>query len=190
LHGASDQVRSTLSARITRDRYALPEIIMSDHTAPDAWRSILASSINWKQAHATFDDAVADFPAELRGCRPDHFPHSAWELVEHIRLAQADLISFMRDASYSAPRWPDDYWPSSQGPRDSSEWDSSIANVKRDRTELEATATDPALDLTSTIPWSEGRTYLRTILVATDHMSYHVGQLIAVRQLLGAWPAA
>lgn len=156
--------------------------------APDAWRPIVASSIDWKQAHATFDDAVADLPSELRGRRPDHFPHSAWELVEHIRLAQSDLISFMRNPSYEAPKWPDGYWPSEQAPSNSDEWENSIAAVGNDRAELQAITTDPALDLTSNIPWAKDRTYLRTILVATDHMSYHVGQLIAVRRLLGAWP--
>lgn len=156
---------------------------------PDSWRSIVASSIDWRQAHATFDDAVADLPAELRGRRVEHFPHSAWELVEHIRLAQADLIAFMRDSSYEAPAWPDDYWPSTQAPRDSDEWENSIAAVRNDRTELHAITTDPTLDLTANIPWSKDCTYLRTILVATDHMAYHVGQLIAVRRLLGAWPA-
>lgn len=162
-------------------------------TAPPAqpapWRAILASSIDWRQAHATFDDAVANLPVELRGRRPEHFPHSVWELVEHIRLAQADLVAFMREASYEAPKWPEGYWPSNAAPRDADEWDNSIAAVKNDRAALQTIAMDPALDLTSDIPWAKDRTYLRTIFVATDHMSYHVGQLIAVRRLLGAWPA-
>lgn len=150
---------------------------------------MVASSLDWREAHATFDDAVAGLAAELRGRRLEHFPHSAWELVEHIRLAQADLIAFMRDSSYEAPTWPDDYWPSEPAPRDSGAWDESIAAVRRDRAELKAIAADPTLDLTTKIPWSDGQTYLRTILVAVDHTAYHVGQLIAVRQMLGAWPA-
>jgi len=157
-------------------------------TAP--WRTIVASSLDWREAHATFDDAVTGMSAELRGRRPEHYPHSAWELVEHIRLAQADLIAFMQNASYTAPKWPDDYWPSEPAPPTATAWDESIAAVRRDRAELKAIATRPTLDLTATIPWGDGQTYLRTILVAVDHTAYHVGQLIAVRQMLGAWPAA
>lgn len=162
---------------------------MIEETAPTPWRSIVASSLDWHEAHATFDDAVAGLAAELRGRRPEHFPHSAWELVEHIRLAQADLIAFMRDSSYKAPTWPDDYWPSEPAPRDSRTWDDSIAAVRRDRAELKAIATDPTLDLATGIPWGNGQTYLRTILVSVDHTAYHVGELIAVRHMLGAWPA-
>ena len=163
---------------------------MPERHTPDSWRAIIASSIDWKQAHATFDDAVADLQPEFRGRRPEHFPHSAWELVEHIRLTQADLIMFMRDASYKTPAWPDEYWPAKQAPRDSDEWENSIAAARNDRAELKAIATDPKLDLMSMIPWSDNRTYLRTILLAIDHSAYHVGQLIAVRRMLDAWPTA
>ena len=154
----------------------------------DPWRAIVASSIDWGEAHATFDDAVAGLSAELRGRRPAHYPHSAWELLEHIRLAQADLIAFMQNASYTGPKWPDDYWPSKPAPPTDTAWDESVAAVRRDREELKAIATRSTLNLTATIPWGDGQTYLRTILVATDHTAYHVGQLIAVRLMLGAWP--
>jgi hypothetical protein len=154
----------------------------------DPWRAIVASSLDWREAHASFDDAVAGLSTELRGRRPDHYPHSAWELVEHIRMAQADLISFMQNSSYTAPKWPDDYWPSRPAPPTATAWDESIAAVRRDRDELKTIAAGSALDLTTTIPWGDGQTYLRTILVAIDHTAYHVGQLIAVRLLLGAWP--
>ena len=162
---------------------------MSKENTPAPWRATIASSLDWHEAHATFDDAVAGLSAELRGRRPEHFPHSAWEVVEHIRITQADLVAFMRDSSYKAPTWPDDYWPSEPAPRDSSTWDESIAAVRRDRAELKAIATDPTLDLTTKILSGDGQTYLRTILLAVDHAAYHVGQLIAVRRMLGAWPA-
>ncbi len=161
---------------------------MSKQAEPDAWRHILASSVDWAEAHAGFDDAVASLSEELRGRRPERYPHSAWELVEHIRMAQADMILFMRDKSYTAPKWPNDYWPSRLAPRDADEWDNSIAAVRHDRAELKTIATDPTLDLTATIPWGNGQTYLRSILVSIDHTAYHVGQLIAVRRILGAWP--
>lgn len=163
---------------------------MNNTNDTDPWRTIVASSLDWHEAHATFDDAVAGLAAEFRGRRPEHYPHSAWELVEHIRFTQADLIAFMTNASYSAPKWPDNYWPFEPAPLTTTAWDESITAVRRDREELKTIATRATLDLTTKIPWGDGQTYLRTILVAVDHTAYHVGQLIAVRLLLGAWPAA
>jgi len=163
---------------------------MTSEHATDSWRDIVASSLDWHEAHATFDDAVAGLSAELRGRRPDHYPHSPWELVEHIRITQADLIAFMQNASYTAPDWPADYWPPDPAPPSADDWDQSIASVRRDRAELQAIATRPSLDLSAKIPWGDGQTYLRTILVAVDHAAYHVGQLITVRRMLDAWPAA
>ena len=162
---------------------------MNKDNAPESWRAIVASSLDWREAHATFDDAVAGLSAELRGRRPAEFPHSAWELLEHIRMAQADLLAFMQNSSYTAPKWPDDYWPADSAPPHDRAWDESIAAARRDRKKLKAMVTDPKLDLAANIPWGDGQTYLRTILVAVDHTSYHVGQLIEVRRLLGAWPA-
>jgi hypothetical protein len=162
---------------------------MPEENTPDPWRAVVASSLDWHEAHATFDDAVAGLSAELRGRRPDHYPHSAWELVEHIRFTQTDLVAFMRDASYNAPVWPDQYWPSNPAPPSAKAWNQSIAAVRRDRAQLKAIAMRSTVDLTTKIPWGEGQTYLRTILVAVDHSAYHVGQLIAVRILLDAWPA-
>lgn len=153
-------------------------------------RAIIASALDWKQAHATFDDAVAGLKVELRGKRPEHYPHSAWELVEHLRRAQADLLEFMTNASYAPPKWPDTYWPIEAEPPTAKAWDESIAAVQHDRQAIKELATRPTLDITAAIPWGDGQTYLRTILVAIDHAAYHVGQLIAVRILLGAWPAA
>ena len=153
-----------------------------------AVRSIVASALDWDQAHATFDAAVANLPKELRGKRPDNFPHSAWELVEHIRIAQDDLADFMERADYHQIKWPDDYWPKDPAPPNDSAWDESIAAVLRDREHVKEIAMRPAIDFAAKIPWGTGQTYLRTILVAVDHTAYHVGQIIAVRKLLGAWP--
>ncbi len=160
---------------------------MSTNTST-AVRRILASSLDWDQAHATFDAAVANLPSALRGKRPDNFPHSVWELVEHIRIAQDDLADFMERADYHRVKWPDDYWPKDPAPPSDAAWDESIAAVLRDREHLKQIAMRESIDLTANIPWGEGRTYLRTILVAVDHTAYHVGQILAVRKLLGAWP--
>lgn len=160
---------------------------MSGDSGSDV-RSIVASSLDWDQAHATFDAAVANLPKDLRGRRPDKFPHSVWELVEHIRIAQDDLADFMERADYHQVKWPDDYWPKSPAPPSDAAWDESLAAIVRDRDHIKEITMRPTVDFAARIPWGTGQTYLRTILVAVDHTAYHVGQIIAVRKLLGAWP--
>lgn len=157
-------------------------------TNEQAVRAIIASALDWQEAHATFDAAVANFPAHLRGTRPPNFPHSGWELLEHIRIAQEDLADFMQRADYHVIKWPDDYWPKSPEPPSEAAWKESIAAVLRDREHIKEIAMRPSIDLAAKIPWGTGQTYLRTVLVAVDHTAYHVGQIIAVRRLLGAWP--
>ena len=151
------------------------------------WREIVASSLDWEQAHASFHTAVERMPAPLRGRRPKNFPHSVWELVEHIRLAQADLFEFMTNPRYAAPKWPDDYWPTSPNPPSNAAWTRSVNDFRRDCARLKRFTAKKEVDLTRKIPWGSGQTYLRTILVTMDHTSHHVGQIIAVRRLLGAW---
>ena len=156
----------------------------------DGARSIVAAAVDWEQAHVSFDRAVADVPTGLRGRRPAGYPHAPWELLEHIRLAQADLVAFMEDPAYVAPAWPAGYWPASPGPPTGAAWEESVEAVRRDRERVRAIAERATLDLTAPIPWGDGQTYLRTILVLVDHTAYHVGQLVAVRRLLGAWSGA
>jgi len=151
-------------------------------------RSIIARSLAWEEAHATFDAAVANLDSDLRGKRPGNFPHSVWELVEHIRIAQEDLADFMERADYHQYKWPDEYWPTTPAPANDAAWDASIAAVLHDREHLKEIAMRPSIDLTAKIPWGTGQTYLRTILVSVDHTAYHVGQILAVRKLLDAWP--
>ena len=151
-------------------------------------RAIVARSLEWEEAHATFDAAVAGLAPELRGKRPGNFPHSVWELLEHIRIAQEDLADFMERADYHQYKWPDEYWPTNPAPASDSAWDDSIAAVLRDREHLKEIALRPTIDLTGKIPWGTGQTYLRTILVSVDHTAYHVGQILVVRKFLGAWP--
>lgn len=155
----------------------------------DSWRTIIASALDWEEAHAKFDSAIANLPPELRGLRPDRFPHSIWELVDHIRRAQHDLLDFCRNPNYQAPAWPRDYWPGTPAPPCDADWEECIATYHRDNAALAAFTTDVHRDLTAKIPHGTGQTYLRTVLVAIDHTSCHVGQIIAVRRLLGAWPA-
>jgi len=155
--------------------------------AANGWRAIVASSLDWEQAHARLGKAIDGLPAALRGKRPDGTPHSVWELVEHIRLGQFDLLEFCRNPRYHEPKWPDDYWPGAPTPASETAWTESVAGIRRDREAFEKFITEADVDLTAKIPHGTGQTYLRTILVALDHTSYHVGQIILVRRLLGAW---
>ena len=151
------------------------------------WRAIVASALDWEQAHATFDAAVKDLPAALRGRRPRNFPHSVWDIVEHIRLAQEDLLDFMTNPRYVAPAWPDDYWPKSPAPPTRTAWAKSLKAIRRDCRKLQKLTQKRSLDLTRRIPWGQGQTYLRTILVVLDHTSYHTAQIVDVRRLHADW---
>jgi uncharacterized damage-inducible protein DinB len=160
-------------------------------TEKQDWRAIVASSLDWEQAHAKLESAVKGLAPPLRGQRPESYPHSVWELLEHIRITQRDLLDFCQDPDYEETlAWPKDYWPPTPEPPTTEAWDGSLESCRRDREALAHFATASKIDLTSKIPRGTGQTYLRTILVAVDHSSYHVGQIVSVRRLLGAWPAA
>jgi hypothetical protein len=150
-------------------------------------RDQLADALGWHEAHATFDDAVEGLSPDLRGRRPPGFPHSPWELVEHLRLAQHDLLDFCRNPAYQAPSWPDGYWPQDAAPPGPRAWDESLRAYCDDRRAFQELVRNPAITLENRIPHGEGQTYLREVLLAIDHAAYHVGQLIAVRRALGAW---
>jgi len=154
----------------------------------DAVRDHLVRLLSWQEAHAGFDKAVADLPPAARGGCPPGFDHSPWELLEHIRIAQDDLLDFCVNPKYVHERaWPDDYWPRTRGPRDEAAWSESIAACLRTRESLQRVAMEVE-DLTKSVPTGdEKQTYLRAILIAADHAAYHVGQLVAVRRALGVW---
>jgi uncharacterized damage-inducible protein DinB len=159
--------------------------------AKEDWRAIVASSLDWEQAHAKLEDAVKGLAPPLRGRRPAAYPHSAWELLEHIRITQRDLLDFCQNPEYEEKlAWPHDYWPPTPEPPAPDAWDKSIGDYRRDREALARFTIESKVDLTGKIPRGTGQTYLRTILVAVDHASYHIGQIVSVRRLLGAWPAA
>jgi len=155
--------------------------------ASDALRGQLSRLLEWEDAHRGFDAAVADIPADSRGRRPEGLPYSPWELVEHLRLAQRDILDFCRDPDYREPESMDEYWPGGAEPPSAVAWDDSVAGFRADRAALQALAADPGIDLAAEVPWGSGQTYLRELLLVADHGAYHVGQLIAVRRLLGIW---
>ncbi|HTK28775.1 MAG TPA: DinB family protein [Vicinamibacterales bacterium] len=151
-------------------------------------REQLVRILSWKEAHVGFDKAVADLPRDKRGAHAAGFEHSVWQLVEHLRIAQADILDFCVNPAYvQAMTWPDDYWPKSPAPADAHAWDQSLASYRHDRDRLAALARETP-DLYALVPAGKGtQTYLRGILLAADHGSYHVGQIVAVRRAIGAW---
>jgi len=152
-----------------------------------ALREHLVKLMKGGQAHADFDTVIKGIPEAVRGKRPKGCPHSPWELLEHMRIAQWDILNFSRDAKHVSPPWPAGYWPSSPAPSSSSAWSKS---VKAFRTDLEAMCDlvqNPATDLYAKIPHGDGQTILREALLVADHNSYHIGQIVLVRRLLGAW---
>ncbi|PYP32757.1 MAG: ABC transporter [Gemmatimonadetes bacterium] len=153
----------------------------------DALRTHLKRLLSWGDAHADLDAAVADLPPNVRGVTPPGLPYSPWQLLEHIRLTQADILAFCERPDYHEPHWPDDYWPRPAAPPDAKAWDASIAAFHRDRAALERMIADPACDLFAKVPAGTGQTFLREFLLVADHTAYHVGQLVAVRRLLGQW---
>lgn len=155
-----------------------------------SWQEIVASSLDWNQAHVTLDDALKGLSRAGRAKRPDGYPHSVWQLVEHIRIAQHDLLDFMRNPDYSHDlKWPDDYWPRDPAPANDEVWDTNLEQLRLDREALKAFTISGTPDMTEKIPHGSGQTYLRTVLVAVDHAAHHLGQIIDVRRLNGDWPA-
>ncbi|HEU4643226.1 MAG TPA: DinB family protein [Gemmatimonadaceae bacterium] len=150
-------------------------------------RAQLSRFLDWRDAHVGFDRAVQDVPEQLRGATPDGLVHTPWQLLEHLRLTQRDILDFCRDPGYTEPRWPDDYWPPTPAPPSPAAWEQSIAAVRADRAALQRLATDEKVDLFAKIPHGSGQTYLRELLLVADHGAYHVGQLVDVRRALGDW---
>jgi hypothetical protein len=139
-------------------------------------------------AHARFEEVVAGIPAKLRGQKPAGLPHSPWMLLEHMRLAQWDILEFSRSRRHVSPDWPKGYWPRSEAPPDAAAWSTSIKKFRRDLKTMENLVTNPKIDLHARIPWGEGQTILREALLVADHNAYHLAQLVDIRRLLGTWP--
>ena len=153
----------------------------------ESLRHHLAELLTKEHAHAGFDSAVEDLPMHLRGVRPEGAQHSPWELLEHLRIAQYDILEFSRNAKYVSPKWPEGYWPPSPEPPEEKAWDRSVEEFRRDLLEMVALIENPSTDLHARIPHGTGQTILREALLIADHNAYHLGQLVTVRRLLGAW---
>lgn len=157
---------------------------------PDAaLRKELIAALKGGNAHANFEDVVAKFPAHLRG-EKGGLPYSAWQLLEHIRLAQNDILRFCTnyDDSYEELKFPDDYWPEAAAPSSVRAWENSVAFVLADREAMIQVLGDKRHDMVTPFPWGDGQNLLREAILIIDHTSYHVGELLALRRLLGIWP--
>ncbi len=139
-------------------------------------------------AHVDFDTAIAKLPPKLHGAKPPGIPHTPWRLLEHMRIAQWDILEFSRNPKHVSPDFPSGYWPKGDAPPDSGSWAQSVKSFRRDLKEMEALVVRPSTDLFAPIPHGDGQTILREALLVADHNAYHLGELVTVRRLLGAWP--
>jgi DinB superfamily len=151
-------------------------------------RRHLVELVKGGSAHARFDEVIDGIPAKLRGRKPAGMPHSPWMLLEHLRLAQRDILEFSRNPKHVSPDWPQGYWPGTDVTPGAGAWTSSIRAFRQDLKAMQNLVTNPKTDLYARIPWGDGQTILREALLLADHNAYHLAQLVDLRRLLGAWP--
>jgi hypothetical protein len=145
----------------------------------------LIKLLEGRGAHATLKDALANVPADMRGVKPNNLPYSIWQLAEHIRIAQWDMLEFSKDASHNSPKWPDGYWPQESNPPDDAAWEKTIQQINTDRDEFIALLKSE--DIYASIPHGTGQSILREALQIADHTAYHAAEIILLRRLLGIW---
>jgi hypothetical protein len=152
-------------------------------------RRQLVALLDGGQAHAKFEDAVANFPVAMRGVVPDGLPYSAWQIVEHIRITQRDILNFSAPPTggYHGLKWPDEYWPKDAAPASGEAWDRSVAAIEADREKFKTLIARPETDLAKPFLWGTGQNLLREALLIADHTAYHTGELIVLRRLLRTW---
>jgi hypothetical protein len=155
----------------------------------DALRQHLLDLLRGRNAHADFDSAVADVPSRLRGVKPPGAPHTAWQLLEHMRIAQWDILEFCRNGKHKSPPWPEGYWPKTEAPPAAAAWNNSLRSFRADLKAMAKLVADKKTDLFARIPHGSGQTILREALLIADHNSYHLGQMVLLRRLLGTWKA-
>jgi hypothetical protein len=153
-------------------------------------REHLVDLLKGGAAHVHFADAVENFPLQKRGSFAQGLPHTGWQLLEHARIAQWDILEFSRNAKHVSPGFPEGYWPKTPGPTSEEEWNKSVHTFQRDLQEMIELVNNPRTDLYAKIPHGHGQTILREALVLADHNAYHLGQLVNLRRALGSWPEA
>jgi DinB superfamily len=150
-------------------------------------RDHLLELLQGRSAHLDFDKAIGGLPPDLRGAKAPGLPHSVWQLLEHLRIAQWDILEFSRNPDHVSPKWPQGYWPETEAPPDNTAWNRSVEAFRSDLQEMQNLVADPQTDLYAKIPWGDGQTILREAILVADHNGYHLGQIVSVRQALGAW---
>jgi hypothetical protein len=158
------------------------------HNPDQSIREHILSLLNGGNAHTTFDDAIAGLPANARGKKVRGIPYTAWMLLEHLRIAQWDILEFSRNPHHQSPEWPKGYWPPEAAPPSDGAWNKSLKSFRADLKAMGQLVSDPKTDLYAHIPWGQGQTILREALLVADHNAYHIGELVVLRRLLGAWP--
>lgn len=151
-------------------------------------REHVLSLLRGGNAHTTFDDAVAGLPANARGKKVRGLPYTVWMVLEHLRIAQLDILEFSRNPKHESPEWPKGYWPKEPAPPSDAAWNKSLKSFRADLKAMEQLVSDPETDLYAQIPWGQGQTILREALLVADHNAYHIGELVVFRRLLGTWP--
>ena len=147
----------------------------------------LEELINKGNAHASFDEAVKGISHQLLGSVPNDLPYSIWQLVEHIRIAQWDILEFSRNPRHQSIKWPDDYWPKERTPADPKDWKKSLDQIASDRKAFITLLHDAGEDLYTPFPYGDGQSLLREALLIADHTSYHTGEIILLRRILEDW---
>jgi hypothetical protein len=153
----------------------------------DPAREHIVNLLRGGNAHVAFEDALKDVPSRVRGVKPAGAEHTLWQLLEHIRIAQWDILEFSRNPKHVSPGWPEGYWPESDAPPTEAAWTNSIASVQDDTVAMERLVQDPQMDLYAKIPHGTGQTILREALLIADHNAYHIGQFVLTRRMLNAW---
>ena len=152
-----------------------------------ALRKQLIDLLTGSNAHQPFEAAVKNLPAELRGVKPDKLPYSIWQLVDHIRIAQWDILEFSRNPQHQSPPWPSGFWAKELAPQDDESWQQALEQIRQDRDAFVALLTDPQRDLYAPFIHGDGQNLLREVLLIADHTAYHVGEIIIIRRFLDAW---
>lgn len=150
-------------------------------------RELLLEQLSGKNAHVDFQRAVEGLTLKDVGIKPNSFPYTIWQLVEHIRIAQHDIVAFSQSADYESPDWPEGYWPKSEKPADKQAWNKSLADIKNDYDIMVAMVKNEEKDLLAPIPHGDGQTLFREAMLIVDHNSYHIGQIVLMRRAMGIW---
>ena len=150
-------------------------------------RQHLLELLQGGSAHTRFDDVIKRIPAKLYGAKATGLPHSPWMLLEHLRIAQWDILEFSRNSKHRSPAWPEGYWPKTAAPRSAGEWTKSVKDFRKDLKAMQTLVSNPRTDLYKKIAWGDGQTVLREALLVADHNAYHIAQLVDVLRALGAW---